>query len=74
MALCGRIKNLGEEHPDTADTLYNIAKIYENQGHYSHALGYYQRAFKTLVQVYGHDHQKTRTVKEAIERISRHLH
>ena len=43
-ALSIRLKKLGDDHPDVADTYNNMAVVYYNQGKYEEALAMYEKA------------------------------
>ena len=43
-ALAIREKALGQDHPDVARTLNNLAVVYKDQGKYADAEGLYKRA------------------------------
>src|SRR5258708_1212199 len=47
---------LGADHPDTAQSLNNLAGLYHTQGKYEQAEPLFQRALKIHKQVYGKDH------------------
>ena len=47
-ALAIRKKSLGPEHPDTANSLNNLALLYQVMGDYEQALPLYQRALRSL--------------------------
>ena len=47
-ALKIREKALGPEHPDTANSLNNLALLYQAMGAYDQALPLYQRALKIM--------------------------
>ena len=52
---------LGPEHPDTAQTIYNLALLYQNQGQFEEAESLYQRALAIDEKVYGQDHLEVAT-------------
>ena len=60
-ALAIREKVLGEEHPDTATTLNNLAWLYESQGRYDEAEPLYERALAIYEKVLGEEHPDTAT-------------
>jgi tetratricopeptide (TPR) repeat protein len=47
---------LGENHPDVANSLNNLAFLYYSQGHYSEAEPLYQQALKILQTALGENH------------------
>ena len=55
-ALAIRRKILGEEHPDVATGLNNLAALYENQGRYAEAEPLYQQALELHQYLLGKDH------------------
>ena len=46
-------------HPDTADTCFNMANVYDAQGDQAKALELYRRALAIQEEVYGKDHPDT---------------
>ena len=52
---------LGEEHPDTATSLNNLAGLYRSQGRYSEAEPLYKQALEIDKRVLGEDHPDTAT-------------
>ena len=59
-----RKRLLGEEHPDVALSLNNLAALYESQGRYTEAEPLYQKALKMLEQLLGVGHPDTMTVRK----------
>ena len=51
-----REKALGPEHPDTANSLNNLALLYQVMGAYEQALPLYQRALKIIEKSLGPEH------------------
>ncbi|MBV9688647.1 MAG: tetratricopeptide repeat protein [Ktedonobacteraceae bacterium] len=51
---------LGAEHPSTASTLHELARLYQTQGKYEQAEPLYQRALRICEQVLGAEHPSTR--------------
>ena len=49
----------GPEHPETATTLHELARLYLNQGKYEQAEPLYQRALRIHEQVQGPEHPET---------------
>jgi tetratricopeptide (TPR) repeat protein len=58
-ALQIRQEVLGEKHPDTAESLNNIAGVYDSQGHYAKALPLYEQALQIQKEVLGEKHTDT---------------
>jgi pentatricopeptide repeat protein len=52
-------KVLGREHPSTAMTYNNIADVYSNQGEYTKALKWFQKALTVCEKVLGKEHPDT---------------
>ncbi|MFM9964396.1 MAG: tetratricopeptide repeat protein [Planctomycetaceae bacterium] len=52
----------GEDHPDTATSLNNLALLYESQANYAAAEPLYQRALKISEKALGPDHPDTATI------------
>ncbi len=63
-ALAIREKALGPDHPDTAQSLNNLAILYKNQGQYEQAEPLYQRALAIREKTLGPDHPETVRVRE----------
>jgi tetratricopeptide (TPR) repeat protein len=55
---------LGPDHPDTAQSLNNLAALYRAQGKYVQAEPLYQRALTICEQQLGPDHPDTATIQE----------
>ncbi len=55
---------MGPEHPDTAQTLNNLALLYVDQGKSEEAAPLYQRALAIYEKVFGPDHHRTKRVRE----------
>ncbi len=51
-----REKTLGPNHPDTAESLNNLASLYENMGDYAKAVPLYKRALAIVEQSLGPEH------------------
>ncbi|WP_375471124.1 tetratricopeptide repeat protein, partial [uncultured Nostoc sp.] len=63
-ALALRRKLLGEEHPDIAQSLNNLAKLYYLQGRYIEAEPFYLQALEIFERRLGADHPNTVTVRK----------
>ncbi|MFM8294706.1 MAG: tetratricopeptide repeat protein, partial [Microcystaceae cyanobacterium] len=61
-SLAIREKQLGENHPDVATSLNNLAELYRAQGKYAEAEPLYQRAIAIFSEKLGENHPNTRTV------------
>ena len=46
----------GEEHPDVATSLNNLASLYKSQGHYSEAEPLYTQALALRRRILGEEH------------------
>jgi acetyl-CoA synthetase len=57
-------KSLGDEHPDVAVILNNMAELYHSQGRYSEAEKKYKRVLKILQKIHGPQHLQLVTVLE----------
>jgi tetratricopeptide (TPR) repeat protein len=55
---------LGEEHPDTATSLNNLATLYQDQGKYAEAEPLLVRALAICERVLGKAHPLTQTICE----------
>jgi tetratricopeptide (TPR) repeat protein len=62
LVMCEHV--LGPEHPDTAQTLGNLAALYHDQGKYELAAPLFQRAMAIYEQKLGADHPSTTRVRE----------
>jgi tetratricopeptide (TPR) repeat protein len=58
---------LGQQHPDYATSLNNLAVLYQSQGKYEQALPLYQQSLIILKQVLGNQHPHTKIVAENYE-------
>ena len=61
-ALGIREKVLGKEHPDVAQSLNNLAALYESQGNYGKAEPLYVRSLAILEKVLGKEHPSVATL------------
>ncbi|NJL62515.1 MAG: tetratricopeptide repeat protein, partial [Methylacidiphilales bacterium] len=59
-ALQIRLKVLGEEHPDTAASLNNLAALYKSQGRYDEAEPMFNQALQIRIKVLGEEHPHTK--------------
>ena len=64
-ALAIRETILGPEHPEVAERLHDLARLYTDQGRYSDAEPLYQRALAICEQQLGPEHPYTVTIREA---------
>jgi CII-binding regulator of phage lambda lysogenization HflD len=62
---------LGDEHPDVALSLNNLAGFYDSQGRYSEAEPLYVEALAILEQQLGANHPTTNTVRDNLEYLRR---
>jgi tetratricopeptide (TPR) repeat protein len=60
-ALAINRKVLGEEHPDTANSLNNLGGLLQNMGDYTGARPYYEQALAIRKKVLGEEHPDTAT-------------
>jgi tetratricopeptide (TPR) repeat protein len=60
-------KNKGNEHPDTATCMKNLANLYYAKGDYDNAEPLYQRALEILEKVLGAEHPNTVTIRDNLE-------
>jgi len=54
---------LGSHHPDTAQTLNNLANLYTDQSKYEKAAPLYQRALVIYEQMLGSEHPSTKSTQ-----------
>jgi Tetratricopeptide repeat len=59
-------KRLGEEHPDVAQSLNNLALLYNSQGRYSQAEPLLIQALYILEQRLGVNHPNTVSCRESL--------
>jgi tetratricopeptide (TPR) repeat protein len=62
-----RKRLLGEDHPDVATSLNNLALLYESQGRYDQAEPLYLQALNICERRLGLDHPHTVTVRKNLE-------
>jgi len=67
-ALTIKLASLGDKHPSTAQTWFNIGLVYENRKMYADALGYYRKAHTVFLEAFGPDHPHTKLVAQGIRR------
>ena len=58
---------LGENHPDYALSLNNLAFLYKYQGKYEQAQPLYEKALDIAERVLGTNHPNTVTIQENLE-------
>ena len=58
---------LGADHPDTAQSLNNLAALYYAQGRYSEAAPLFKEAVEIMERVLGAEHPNTKIVRENYE-------
>jgi hypothetical protein len=63
-ALAIREKAMGPEHPDVAQSLNNLAGLYQAQGQYAKAEPLHQRALAIREKVFGSEHPNVATCLE----------
>jgi tetratricopeptide (TPR) repeat protein len=63
-ALAIREEVLGPKHPDTAQSLNNLAALYDSQGKYEEAEPLYERALAIFEEVLGPNHPNTIVVRQ----------
>jgi tetratricopeptide (TPR) repeat protein len=68
-ALALRQKLLGDDHPDVASSLNNLAFLYKSQGKYKEAEPLYQQALNIFEQRLGVDHPHTIIVRGNLEHL-----
>jgi len=66
-------QQLGANHPDTALSLNNLAKLYSVQGKYAEAEPLYQRALEIYELQFGQEHPLTQKVRRNYGRLLRTL-
>jgi tetratricopeptide (TPR) repeat protein len=64
-----RKRLLGDNHPDVATSLNNLAGLYESQGRYDEAETILHRALEIYQQVLGDNHPNTLTVCENLAQL-----
>ena len=62
-----RERALGPDHPDTAQSLNNLAELYHSQGRLNEAEPLLQRALAIAEQALGPAHPHTRTVRANLD-------
>ena len=68
-ALAIREKQLGPEHPDTAESLNNLAMLLADHGALAEARPFFKRALAILEARLGPDHPDTRLVRRNLQRL-----
>jgi tetratricopeptide (TPR) repeat protein len=58
-----RERVMGPDHPDTAQSLYNLGSLLRAQENYAAARLYYERALAICDRVLGSDHPNTKMVR-----------
>ena len=60
---------LGADHPDTAQSLNNLAALYYAQGRYSEAAPLFKEAVEIMERVVGAEHPNTKIVRDNYQRL-----
>jgi nephrocystin-3 len=60
-------KNKGNEHPDTAICMNNLANLYYAKGDYDNAEPLYQQALEIFEKVFGVEHPNTVTIRDNLD-------
>ncbi len=63
-AIAALLTSLGEQHPDVAQSLNNLAGLCYKQGRYEEAGVLDQQAIAIATQTLGPDHPNTRTIQQ----------
>jgi hypothetical protein len=58
---------LGDDHPDTARSLHNLALFYEEQGHFAQAEPLYIEAVEIAERVLVGEHPNTKIIRKNYE-------
>lgn len=59
-----REQQLGGEHPDTAQSLHNLARLYHAQGKNAEAEPLFRRALAIYEKPVGRDHPETQDIRK----------
>ncbi len=70
-ALVMRKRLLGDEDPDVANSLNNLALLYNSQGRYSEAEPLYIEALAIAEKLLGANHPNTINIRENLEDLRR---
>ncbi|MEJ8653448.1 tetratricopeptide repeat protein [Streptomyces sp. MS1.AVA.3] len=65
-ALAGRLRVLGEDHPDTLASRNNLAGSYGLAGDLERAIPLFEQTLTDSLRVLGKDHPLTRTVRSSL--------
>jgi tetratricopeptide (TPR) repeat protein len=68
-ALDLRKRLLGDNHPDVATSLNNLAGLYESQGRYTEAEPLYLEALDLRKRLLGENHPNTKTCRNNLQRL-----
>ncbi|MGD1949316.1 MAG: tetratricopeptide repeat protein [Leptolyngbyaceae cyanobacterium] len=60
-------QRFGDEHPDVATSLHNLALLYRDQGRYSEAEPLYQEALAMRKRLLGDEHPSTQVVRDNLQ-------
>ena len=64
-----RKRLLGDEHPNVATSLNNLAALYDDKGRYASAESLYQQALELYKRLLGEEHPNTITVRNNLENL-----
>ncbi len=65
---------LGENHPDVATSLNNLAYLYKSQGRYEEAEPLFLQALAIAEQALGENHPNTVTIRENLQMMRQQQH
>ncbi len=61
---------LGQEHPNVATSLNNLALLYSNQGRYSEAITFFEQALDIAQRKLGENHPNTVLFRNNLKRLN----
>lgn len=66
-------ETFGADHPDVAQSLNNLAALYQDQGKYAQAEPLYKRALAIMEKALGPDHPDVATVLENLSKLYKEI-
>jgi hypothetical protein len=63
--LAKRRQTLGDHHPDTLQSLSNLAVLFYNKGEYKRALPLFEECLQQCVRALGHSHPQTKGMQNS---------
>ena len=68
-----RTRVLGHDHPNVADSLFNLALVYADKEEWEKVVDCYQQVYDIESKIFGQDHTQVKETLEALNEAKQHL-